>query len=154
MDVVQAAGLESFDVKRLLSLAREARFWKVCKLIHLENNEYDLVLECYINDRSDRHDFFRFVRTTFASVNENQKSKLRRKIFELSQEIIEIDARKAFKLFCVFFKTDLHQLLKMIEHDESLKFQILKVKLIDPFFFTETKVFLAELFFVQREETS
>ncbi|CAF1631189.1 unnamed protein product, partial [Didymodactylos carnosus] len=43
LDVIQAAGLRSFDLKRLLELCRYAHFWRVCEIIYAEKNDYDLI---------------------------------------------------------------------------------------------------------------
>ncbi|CAF4810821.1 unnamed protein product, partial [Rotaria socialis] len=40
IDVIQAAGLQEFDLIRLLTLARQAQFWRVCEIIYAEKNEY------------------------------------------------------------------------------------------------------------------
>ena len=129
LDVIQAAGLQEFDLKRLLSLARQAQFWRVCEIIYAETNDYDLILECYINDRQRRINVFRYIRTLWPELDERDRTKVQNKIMDYFNEIIETDAMKAFKLFCVFFRMDLGKLLKMIGNNETTQYEILKVKI-------------------------
>ena len=127
LDVIQAAGLQAFDLKRLLSLARQAQFWRVCEIIYAETNEYDLILECYINDRQRRSNIFRYIRTIWPALDADERNKIQNKIMNHFNEIIETDAMKAFKLFCVFFHMNLARVLKSIGNNEVAQYEILKV---------------------------
>ena len=112
----------------MLSLARQAQFWRVCEIIYAETNEYDLILECYLNDRSRRLNLFRYIRTLWPALNEHERNKLHKKIMDNFNDIIEADSFKAFKLFCIFFQMDLGKVLKLIGKDEAVQYSILKVK--------------------------
>lgn len=136
LDVIQAAGLQSFDLKRLLTLARQAQFWRVCQIIYAENNQYDMILESSMNDRHLRSNLFRYIRTIWPSLDENERNKMRRKIMENFTPIIQIDPMKAFKLFCVFFQMDLNEVLQMINKNEKCQYEILKVNSIENRFFS------------------
>lgn len=130
LDVIQAAGLQAFDLKRLLSLARQAHFWRVCEIIYAETNQYDLILECYINDRQRRTNIFRYIRNLWPALDERDRTKVQNKIMDHFTEIIEADAMKAFKLFCIFFRMDLGKVLQMIGKNEKVQYEILKVRKI------------------------
>jgi hypothetical protein len=127
LDVIQAAGLQAFDLKRLLSLARQAQFWRVCEIIYAETNEYDLILECYIHDRHRRTNLFRYIRSLWPALRENDRNKVQLKIMNYFNEIIETDAMRAFKLFCVFFQMDVGKVMKSIGKNETAQYGILKV---------------------------
>lgn len=133
VDVIQAAGLQAFDLKRLLSLARQAKFWRVCEIIYAETNEYDLILECYLNDRRRRLELFRYIRTLWPALNERERAKFHAKIMENFIQIIDAEPYKAFKLFCIFFQMDLAKVLKLIGKNETAQYGILKV--------SKTKIF-------------
>ncbi|CAF2533716.1 unnamed protein product [Rotaria sp. Silwood2] len=126
LDVIQAAGLQAFDLKRLLKLARQAQFWRVCEIIYAETNEYDLILECYLNDRRRRLDLFHYIRTLWPALDERERNKFHMKIMENFIQIIETDSFKAFKLFCIFFQMDLGKVLKLIGKNETAQYGILK----------------------------
>jgi len=111
----------------LLSLARQAQFWRVCEIIYNETNDYDLVLECYLNDRRRRMDLFLYIKKIWPIIDERQRTKIHNKILENFNEIIEIDSFKAYKLFCIFFKMDLGKVLKLIGKNEIAQYGILKV---------------------------
>ena len=127
LDVIQAAGLQAFDLKRLLSLARQAQFWRVCEIIYAETNEYDLILECYINDRHRRTNLFRYIRNVWPALGERERQKMHGKLMEYVTEIVEIDALRAFKLFCVFLQMDVGKVLKFIGKNEPMQYAFLKV---------------------------
>jgi hypothetical protein len=110
----------------------------------LENNEYDLIVECYLNDRHRRIDLFRYIRTIWSTLDEHQRAKIHSKLIEYFSEIIEADPFKAYKLFCIFFQMDLGRVLKLISKNETAQYGILKVNIhlneikfnmIDHFFF-------------------
>lgn len=128
LDVIQAAGLQAFDLQRLLSLAKQAQFWRVCEIIYQHLNKYDLIIECYLNDRYRQKDIFRFIRTIWLTIDEQQRRYVQEKIFEHFNEIIEIDSMNAFQLFCIFFEMDLSKVLKLIGKNELVQYGILKVK--------------------------
>lgn len=132
LDVIQAAGLQAFDLKRLLTLARQAQFWRVCEIIYAEANEYDLILECYLHDRRRKLELFRYIRTLWPALNERQRSKVQEKIMEHFVEIVEAEPYKAFKLFCVFFHMDLGKVLKLLGKNEQAQYGILKVRSREP----------------------
>jgi hypothetical protein len=102
----------------LLSLARQAQFWRVCEIIYAETNDYDLILECYLNDRRRKLNLFRYVRTLWPALNEQERNKVQSKM---------MDHFKAFKLFCVFFQMDFGKILKLIGNNETIQYAILKV---------------------------
>ena len=129
LDVIQAAGLQAFDLPRLLNLARQAQFWRVCEIIYAENNEYDSIVECYLNDRRRRSELFGFIRTIWSEIDEHQRAKIHSKLVENMCEIIEADPMKAYKLFCIFFQMDLGRVLKLINKDETAQYGILKVNI-------------------------
>ncbi|CAF1984410.1 unnamed protein product [Rotaria magnacalcarata] len=126
IDVIQAAGLQEFDLIRLLTLARQAQFWRVCEIIYAEKNEYDLILECYLNDGHRRLELFRYIRTLWPALDERERSKVHSKIMDNFLTIIETDSFKAFKLFCIFFQMDLGKVLKLIGKNEKAEYGILK----------------------------
>lgn len=130
LDVIQAAGLQAFDLARLLSLARQARFWRVCEIIYAENKDYDLILECYLNDHRRKLNLFRYIRTIWPELNERERNKVHTKIMDNFVQIIETDPFKAFKLFCVFFQMDLGKVLKLLGKDEAAQYKILQVRSI------------------------
>lgn len=129
LDVIHAAGLQAFDLQRLLSLAKQAQFWRVCEIIYQDLNKYDLIVECYLNDRYRQVDIFRFIQTIWLTIDEQQRTKVQEKIFEHFNELIEIDSMKAFQCFCVFFQMDLGKIMKLIGQNELAQYGILKVKL-------------------------
>ncbi|UJR37717.1 hypothetical protein I4U23_030412 [Adineta vaga] len=126
LDVIQAAGLQAFDLDRLLKLARQAQFWRVCEIIYAERNEYDLILECYLNDRRRKLNLFRYIRTLWPALNEREREKVQKKMMDYFIQIIETDSFKAFKLFCVFFQMDLGKVLKLIGKNETTQYEFLK----------------------------
>ncbi|CAF0949717.1 unnamed protein product [Adineta steineri] len=126
LDVIQAAGLQAFDLKRLLSLARQAQFWRVCEIIYSESNDYDLILECYLNDPRRKSDVFRYIRTLWPALDERERTKIQNKMMDHFITIIETDSLKAFKLFCIFFQMDLGKVLKLIGKNETAQYKILK----------------------------
>lgn len=100
----------------------------MCEIIYAETNEYDLILECYLNDRRRRLNLFRYIRTLWSALNERERNKIQNKIMNHFIEIIETDAFKAFKLFCIFFEMDLGKVLKLIGKNETAQYGILKVR--------------------------
>lgn len=129
LDVIQAAGLQAFDLQRLLALTRQAQFWRVCERIYLQMSEYDLVLECYLKNSSSsqRSELFDYIQNNWSSWSEQQRMKIHEKIFEHFEQIIQIDACKAYELFCHFFEMDLAKVLKLINKNESAQYALLKV---------------------------
>jgi hypothetical protein len=111
----------------LLSLARQAQFWRVCEIIYAETNDYDLILECYLNDRRRKLNLFRYVRTLWPALNEQERNKVQSKMMDHFIDIIQTDSFKAFKLFCVFFQMDFGKILKLIGNNETIQYAILKV---------------------------
>ncbi|CAF1262120.1 unnamed protein product [Rotaria sp. Silwood1] len=104
----------------------QAQFWRVCEIIYAETNEYDLILECYLNDRRRRSELFHYIRTLWPALDERERNKFHMKIMENFIQIIETDSFKAFKLFCIFFQMDLGKVLKLIGKNEIAQYGILK----------------------------
>ena len=100
----------------------------MCEIIYAETNEYDLILECYINDRYRRANLFRYIRSLWPALDERDRQKVHGKMMEHVIEIIDTDALRAFKLFCVFFQMDVGKVLKLIGKNEPMQYAFLKVR--------------------------
>lgn len=61
-------------------------------------------------------------------MNERERAQVQNKIMDHFIEIIETDAFKAYKLFCIFFQMDLGKVLKLIGKNEAAQYGILKVR--------------------------
>lgn len=94
-------------------------------------NEYDLVLECHLKNSlsSQPNELFDYIQMNWTSWNEQQRMKIQEKIFEHFEEIIQIDACKAYELFCIFFEMNLAKVLKLINKNESAQYAFLKVRI-------------------------
>ena len=96
-------------------------------------NEYDLVVECYLNNPAQQSNLFDYIQTNWSTWNEQQRMKIQEKIFEHFSEIIQINACKSYELFCIFFQMGLAKVLKLINKNEPAQYAILKV-IIPPIF--------------------
>lgn len=114
----------------MLNLARQAQFWRVCERIYLQINEYDLVVECYLNNPTQQNDLFDYIQSNWSTWNDQQRMKIQEKIFEHFNKIIQINASKAYELFCIFFQMDLAKVLKLINKNEPAQYAILQVRIL------------------------
>lgn len=50
LELLSASGLQQFDQARLLRLAHQAHFYRVCQLVYTKTKQYAKIVDCYLLD--------------------------------------------------------------------------------------------------------
>ncbi|PVD38848.1 hypothetical protein C0Q70_01472 [Pomacea canaliculata] len=135
MELIHAGGLAQFDEMRLLRLAENAKFYRVCEFLYEKRREYHNILLCYIKDPSRRYHVFTFINNivqsqlyTEAEKKQLQEEALRNleicrkhKVSEATAYLLEKagDVQGAFGILLQNLQTNLKQVVQVIQGSDK-----------------------------------
>ncbi|XP_013387109.1 vacuolar protein sorting-associated protein 8 homolog isoform X2 [Lingula anatina] len=128
LELLNAGGLQQFDDGRLLHLAENAKFYRVCELLYERRREFDKILSCYWRDQARKHQAFSYVKNIMTSEAFSTEEKLKVQSEALShlEELVSIDSKKTAQMVLLGFSTPLEEILKQLEPDKKLLYEFLK----------------------------
>ncbi|XP_077997967.1 vacuolar protein sorting-associated protein 8 homolog isoform X1 [Glandiceps talaboti] len=93
LELLNAGGLQQVNESRLLTLAENARFYRVCELLYDRRRDYFKILECYLKDSARQHQAFFFVHGVMSEgfYTQEEKDALQQQVIQHLEELVTID---------------------------------------------------------------
>ncbi|XP_064646589.1 vacuolar protein sorting-associated protein 8 homolog isoform X2 [Lineus longissimus] len=128
LELLNAGGFEQFDETRLLTLAENAKFYRVCELLYEKRREFDKILSCYWRDPSRKYQAFAYIESIIVNplYTEEEKDNVRKEALLHLEELILIDSKKTAQLVLIGFSRDLVDIVKKLENNTQVTYEFLK----------------------------
>ncbi|KAG8190625.1 hypothetical protein JTE90_017889 [Oedothorax gibbosus] len=128
MELLQAGGLAQVNEERVLALAEKAKFYRVCEHLYEKHQQYDKILECYLNDPSRKLQAFYFIEKVLnhpKRTNEEKKA-VEQKIIDSIEQLVDIDNKRTSQVLLDFFPHKLQNVVKALNSTPQVLYQFLQ----------------------------
>lgn len=128
LELLQAGGLSSVDQSRLLDLAEQSHFYRVCEYLYEKQRLYHKVFLCYLNDPSRELQSFDYAQHIFASpdVSEQEKVLLEDQLVESLEALMKVDNRATSQLMLQHLSHRVDDIMRNLEGQPRVLYQFLK----------------------------
>lgn len=128
MELLYAGGLAQINEERVLSLAEKAKFYRVCEHLYEKCQQYDKILECYLQDPSRKLQVFYFIEKILNHPNHRSEDKkaLEEKIILSIEQLVDIDNKRTSQILLEFFPQRLVNVVKLLKNSPQVLYQFLQ----------------------------
>ncbi|KAL8564240.1 hypothetical protein ACOMHN_050851 [Nucella lapillus] len=128
MELIHAGGLAQFDQTRLLRLAENAKFYRVCEYLYEKRREYHNILLCYIRDPARQYHAFSFITSILQSQSytEGERTLLQEAALQHLQELVTIDCKQAAVTVVTSLPTSLRLVIGKLNANPRVLFDFLQ----------------------------
>ncbi|XP_065215461.1 vacuolar protein sorting-associated protein 8 homolog isoform X2 [Planococcus citri] len=116
LDLMLADDFQHFQVDQLLTMARNAEFYRVCSEIHSQKGEYGQVLRCYLLDPHRKLQVFDYLEHT------SNKKELHANVMENFDNLLEINSEKTGFIFGKYYQDDIPNVIHQIKSKQQYYF--------------------------------
>ncbi|CAB3370067.1 Hypothetical predicted protein [Cloeon dipterum] len=110
------------DHEQLLQKAYKAKFFRVCELLHQRRQEYEPIVQCYLQDPFRKGQVFGFLRNLLVNPGYLEADKTRRLLVENAAQLVAVDSRKTAQLVNSHAPGLVPELLDLLEPEPLLSF--------------------------------
>eukprot|EP00041_Stephanoeca_diplocostata_P020693 m.467924 g.467924 ORF g.467924 m.467924 type:complete len:1504 (-) comp21642_c1_seq29:5786-10297(-) len=116
------------DPVRLLRLAREAKFYRVCQLVYERRGEHSSILECYLLDEGRQSQAFEFIHRALhsAAVSSKERTRLREQTVSQVLRLTLIDPTATARLLLTDFQKVLTPVVATLNPRQEAQFHLLE----------------------------
>ncbi|XP_070185455.1 vacuolar protein sorting-associated protein 8 homolog isoform X3 [Littorina saxatilis] len=128
MELIHAGGLAQFDETRLLRLAENAKFYRVCEYLYEKRREYHNILLCYIKDPARRYHAFSFIDSIIQSpgYSDGEKKALQEEALKHLEDLVSIDCKQAATTVMASLQGSLRTVIAKLKDKENVLFEFLQ----------------------------
>ncbi|XP_069107470.1 vacuolar protein sorting-associated protein 8 homolog isoform X1 [Argopecten irradians] len=128
MELLHAGGLLQIDEERLLYLAENAKFYRVCELLYEKQHKYGKILSCYLRDYSRKYHSFNYINSIINSerFTELEKEDVRQEAMAHLQELVAIDCKQAAQVVITALSSNLSAVVKELNTNPAVLFEFLQ----------------------------
>ncbi|KAK6181620.1 hypothetical protein SNE40_009442 [Patella caerulea] len=127
MELIHAGGLKQFDEKKLLKLAENAKFFRVCEYLYEKRREYDKILSCYLQDPSRRYHAFNYITSIIQSERpETEKESVRKEALKSLEDLVSIDCKQAAHTVITNLASNLRDIVHKLKPQPQILFEFLQ----------------------------
>ncbi|ESO93558.1 hypothetical protein LOTGIDRAFT_215952 [Lottia gigantea] len=127
MELIHAGGLKQFNEDKLLRLAENAKFYRVCEYLYEKRREYDKILSCYLKDPSRRYHAFNYITSIIDSDRtESEKNSVRREALKSLEDLVSIDCKQAAHTVITSLASNLKDIVDKLSSKPTLLFEFLQ----------------------------
>nr|XP_006819234.1 PREDICTED: vacuolar protein sorting-associated protein 8 homolog [Saccoglossus kowalevskii] len=128
LELLNAGGLQQVNENRLLSLAENARFYRVCELLYDKRREYYKILDCYLKDAYRQNHAFSFVHAIMSETVYTQKEKdeLQQQTLSHLEELVTIDSKATAQLVLTDLTLSIADIVTKLESQQVVLYEFLK----------------------------
>lgn len=128
LELLQAGGLVAVDRDRLLRLAHQARFYRVCEQLYTQQRQFAQVFLCYLEDPSRKVRSFQYAAHVLArpDVSEQEKEQLEAQLLDSLETLLQVDSRAASQLMVQQLAHRVEDMLQRLEGQPRVLYQFLQ----------------------------
>ncbi|KFM79086.1 Vacuolar protein sorting-associated protein 8-like protein, partial [Stegodyphus mimosarum] len=128
MELLHAGGLAQVNEERVLTLAERAKFYRVCEHLYEKHQQYDKILECYLQDPSRKLQVFYFIEKILNHPKRTaeEKKALETRIIQSIEQLVDIDNRRTSQILLEFFPNQLLSVVTALKDSPEILYQFLQ----------------------------
>uniref|UniRef100_K1R9K0 Vacuolar protein sorting-associated protein 8-like protein n=1 Tax=Magallana gigas TaxID=29159 RepID=K1R9K0_MAGGI len=128
MELLQAGGLQQVNEEKLLSMAENAKFFRVCELLYEKRRQFDKILSCYLRDPSRKYHAFSYITSILNSerFSVEEQEKLKEEAFNQLEELVSIDCKQAAQMVISTMPKNLGVIANKMKSNPKVLFEFLK----------------------------
>nr|XP_022322565.1 vacuolar protein sorting-associated protein 8 homolog [Crassostrea virginica] len=128
MELLQAGGLKQVDEEKLLSMAENAKFFRVCELLYEKRRQFDKILSCYLRDPSRKYHAFSYISSILNSerFSVEEQERLKEEAFTQLEELVAIDCKQAAQMVISTMPKNLGVITNKMKNNPKVLFEFLK----------------------------
>ncbi|XP_014767622.1 vacuolar protein sorting-associated protein 8 homolog isoform X2 [Octopus bimaculoides] len=128
MELLMVGGLNIFSDQRLLQLAENAKFYRVCEFVYEKNHHYDKILVCHLKDYTRRHMVFPYINRILHGDGYSAAEKESVKVAALENliDLVNIDCKKAAKVVIFSLSCNLSDVVEQLRNKPRILYDFLQ----------------------------
>lgn len=128
LEMLQAGALQDVCPDRLLRLARQARFYRVCEQLYAERRDFAQVFLCYLEDPSRRAGSFEYAARVLSSLeaSEREKAQLEAQLLDSLEALLQLDGHRASQLLVQRLAHRVDELLQRLQGQPRVLYHFLQ----------------------------
>lgn len=128
LELWNAGGLKQFDDSRILVLAENAKFYRVCEMLYERKRQFPKVLSCYFRDSFREHQVFSYVHYVMTEdvYTDLERDDLKEASLNSLQSFLSIDCGKTAHMIVTEFPTALTVVVRQLEGQSTIQYEFLK----------------------------
>ncbi|KAL3853951.1 hypothetical protein ACJMK2_013245 [Sinanodonta woodiana] len=128
MELLQAGGLQQVQEERLLYLAEQAKFYRICEFLYEKRRQFDKILSCYLKDYSRKYHSFSFITSILESdlYTDEEKTGVQKEALKHLQDLVVIDCKQTARLVIQNLSKSLTQIVNMLSTQPAVLFEFLQ----------------------------
>lgn len=128
LELLQAGALADVEPRRLLHLARQARFYRVCEQLYAEQRQFAQVFLCRLEDPSRRAGSFEYAARVLSSpeVSEQEKEQLEAQLVDSLEALLQLDGQRASQLLVQRLAHRVDELLHRLQGQPRVLYHFLQ----------------------------
>ncbi|KAL9958184.1 hypothetical protein ACROYT_G035162, partial [Oculina patagonica] len=128
LELWNAGGLKQFDDARILVLAENAKFYRVCEMLYERKRQFSKVLSCYFRDSYREQQVFTYVHyvMTEDAYTDLERDELKEASLNSLQSFLSIDCGKTAHMILTEFPDILTIVIRQLEGQATVQYEFLK----------------------------
>ncbi|CAH3128652.1 unnamed protein product [Porites lobata] len=128
LELWNAGGLKQFDDARILVLAENAKFYRVCEMLYERTRQFPKVLSCYFRDSSREPQVFNYVHyvMTEDGYTDLEREELKEASLNSLKSFLSIDCGKTAHMIVTEFPDTLTVVVRQLEGQPTMQYEFLK----------------------------
>ncbi|XP_022795599.1 vacuolar protein sorting-associated protein 8 homolog [Stylophora pistillata] len=128
LELWNAGGLKQFDDARILVLAENAKFYRVCEMLYERKRQFSKVLSCYFRDSYREHQVFNYVHYVMSEdvYTDLEREELKEATLNSLQNFLSIDCGKTAHMIVTEFPDILTTVIRQLEGQSTVQYEFLK----------------------------
>ncbi|RMX42196.1 hypothetical protein pdam_00017314 [Pocillopora damicornis] len=128
LELWNAGGLKQFDDARILVLAENAKFYRVCEMLYERKRQFSKVLSCYFRDSYREHQVFTYVHCVMSEdvYTDLEREELKEATLNSLQSFLSIDCGKTAQMILTEFPDILTSVIRQLEGQSTVQYEFLK----------------------------
>uniref|UniRef100_A0A668T575 RING-type domain-containing protein n=1 Tax=Oreochromis aureus TaxID=47969 RepID=A0A668T575_OREAU len=122
LELLQVGGVVQFNEERLLMLAEKAKFYQICEFLYEKNHQYDMIIDCYLNDPLRKWEIFNYIHNLLSmpGYSNEEKQRVKSKVLKHIRDVVTLDPSKSADLVLFHFTTEVQQIISELQDDQLL----------------------------------
>ncbi|XP_048580337.1 vacuolar protein sorting-associated protein 8 homolog isoform X2 [Nematostella vectensis] len=128
LELLAAGGLNHFDDERILVLAENAKFYRVCELLYEKTRQFPKILSCYLRDPARREQAFLYIHTAMTddAYTDLEREEVKAAALDALQELVSVSCTMSANLIIFDFPDTLVTVVARLETNPSVQYEFLK----------------------------
>lgn len=125
LTLLEADRINTMNLSEHLSVARQAKCYRVAECLLEKQKSFDKILECYLIDDRRHSEIWNYLQL---HANRSER-KIFQQCYDHFNELLEIDSDKITQFMIEYFPRNVNQLIRLLEKNEKHLYQFMRILL-------------------------